>query len=749
MRFGTLSIKAKFALVVVGAALVAGTAVGVLSYRIGRAGLIEASEARLDMVARIRADALESHMHRARQALAEIAQNNSIGETMDGLDRLLQSENAKILTYFRNPDLTDEQRIAADGDGSRLLYAMKYGKFHGSFVNALSNARLADIYVVGTDGVVAFSAAKGPELLQNVASLKDGVLADLVQRSQAAGLTDVVTTGLTAYPAGTSGRSAFLAQPLAFNYWGELERRGTIVIRISDKALDAVVAPQDDANGVGSAMLVSSDGRVAAGSPGTEAAELPAALQSAARDGGSGTAFAEVDGRGKFYVWQPLDVLDEPMLLVIGEDQETMLASADQLAKYALWATLAIVLAMALVGFVVSSRLTRPLIDIARLMNRLTDGDKTIVIDATGRKDEIGEMARALDTFRRNAIEKDEIEASTLAKDRELAQEREQTSTERERSAGELQRTVRILADGMKALASGRLDTRITTPFPPALESLRLDYNRSLDQLAETILSIREAATNVRHESFELQASSQDLSSRTERQAATLEETAAALAETNDAVHSSLARCDDAVKTTERTVADAGRSSEVVSQAVLAMERIETSSKEIETIIGVIDEIAFQTNLLALNAGVEAARAGESGKGFAVVAQEVRELAQRSAGAAAEIGKLIKRSSDEVGGGVMLVRRTGESLASIETNIQTVNSALEGIAEMSRDQARRLGEVSQAMRELDQVTQQNAAMVDKTTAAIEGLADEGDRLNGLVDTFTLPSEGRMPVARAA
>ncbi|ORE97804.1 methyl-accepting chemotaxis protein [Aurantimonas sp. 22II-16-19i] len=747
MRFGSLSIKAKFALVVVGAALVAGTAVGVLSYQIGRAGLIEASQARLDMVAQIRADALESHMHRARQTLAEIAQNNTIGETMDGLDRLLQSENAKILEYFRNPDLTTEQRIAADGEGSRLLYAMKYGKFHGSLVNALSNASLADVYVVGTDGIVAFSAAKGPELLQNVATLKDGVLADLVQRSQAAGLTDVVTTGLTDYPAG--GRSAFLAQPLAFNYWGETERRGTIVIRISAEALDAVVAPQDDTNGVGTAMLVASDGRVAAGSPGTATAELPAALQSAARDGRSGTAFAEMDGHGTFYVWQPLQVLDEPMLLVIGEDQETMLASANQLAKYALWATLAIVLAMALVGFVVSSRLTRPLIDIAGLMNRLTDGDKTIVIDTTGRKDEIGAMARALDTFRRNAIEKDEIEATTLAKDQQLALEREQTSTERERSADELQRTVRILADGMKALASGRLDTRITTPFPPALESLRLDYNRSLDQLAETILSIREAATNVRHESFELQASSQDLSSRTERQAATLEETAAALAETNDAVHSSLARCDDAVKTTERTVVDAGRSSEVVSQAVLAMERIETSSKEIETIIGVIDEIAFQTNLLALNAGVEAARAGESGKGFAVVAQEVRELAQRSAGAAAEIGKLIKRSSDEVGGGVMLVRRTGESLASIETNIQTVNSALEGIAEMSRDQARRLGEVSQAMRELDQVTQQNAAMVDKTTAAIEGLADEGDRLNGLVDTFTLPSEGRMPIARAA
>ena len=749
MRLGSLSIKAKFALLVVGAALVAGTAVGALSYRIGRDGLIEASQARLAMVASVRADALSAYLRRGEEALGEIAQNNTLGETMEGMDGILAAEGPKIAEHFQDPTKSVEERIADDGANSRLLYAMKYGKFHASLVNALKSAQLADIYVVAPNGTVSFSATKGPELLQNVAEMEDKTLADIVERSETAGPDAVVTTGLTDYPAASDGRSAFLARSLNFSNWGKTERRGTIVVRIASSRLDQVIAPASGASGIDEAMLLSPQGRMEAGRSNAGSASLPETLQAAAREARAGAAFTEVGGHGEFYVWQPLDVLGETMLLAIGEDEETMLASADDLARYALATTVAIVLAMALIGFLVSARLTRPLTDLAGLMDRLTEGDKTITVDTLGRKDEIGAMSRALESFKRNAVEKDEIEAATLAKDHLLAEEREQTSAEREKSARELEHTVRVLANGMKALAAGRLDTRITTPFPAALESLRHDYNRSLEQLSETILSISQAATHVREESFELQASSEELSRRTERQAATLEETVASLAETNDLLRGSLARCDDAVKTTERTVADAGRSSQVVSQAITAMGRIETSSKEIQTIIGVIDEIAFQTNLLALNAGVEAARAGEAGKGFAVVAQEVRELAQRSASAAAEIGKLIQRSTNEVEGGVSLVRRTGQSLTAIEGNIQTVNAALEGIAETSRDQARRLGEISAAMGELDQVTQQNAAMVEQTTNAIQSLAGEGDRLNGLVETFTLPGETVTPFARAA
>jgi methyl-accepting chemotaxis protein len=167
------------------------------------------------------------------------------------------------------------------------------------------------------------------------------------------------------------------------------------------------------------------------------------------------------------------------------------------------------------------------------------------------------------------------------------------------------------------------------------------------------------------------------------------------------------------------------------------MGRIEHSSSQISNIIGVIDEIAFQTNLLALNAGVEAARAGEAGKGFAVVAQEVRELAQRSAKAAKEIKDLIRNSANEVESGVRLVRETGEALRTIECLIVTINEHMDAIAVSAQEQSAGLSEVNMAVNQMDQVTQQNAAMVEEANAASATLAQEAGRLRELIGRFTL------------
>jgi methyl-accepting chemotaxis protein len=156
----------------------------------------------------------------------------------------------------------------------------------------------------------------------------------------------------------------------------------------------------------------------------------------------------------------------------------------------------------------------------------------------------------------------------------------------------------------------------------------------------------------------------------------------------------------------------------------------------------VIDEIAFQTNLLALNAGVEAARAGEAGRGFAVVAQEVRELAQRSANAAKEIADLIQTSAGEVQGGVGLVRSTGEALAEIEVLVNKVNDHVQTIATASREQATGLQEVNTAVNQMDQMTQQNAAMVEESSAASQTLAEESRKLRDMLSRFTLSSGAR-------
>jgi methyl-accepting chemotaxis protein len=202
-------------------------------------------------------------------------------------------------------------------------------------------------------------------------------------------------------------------------------------------------------------------------------------------------------------------------------------------------------------------------------------------------------------------------------------------------------------------------------------------------------------------------------------------------------VNDALSRCNIAVQATAETMDGAQKSTEVVREAIVAMERIESSSSKIRQIIDVIDQIAFQTNLLALNAGVEAARAGEAGKGFAVVAQEVRELAQKSAAAARDISQLIAASAQDVEGGVALVLKTGESLEHIQGRIRSVNDHIGAIATASRDQSLRLGEINASVNSLDQVTQQNAAMVEETTASAFALASEADSLNAQISQFSV------------
>ncbi|MFB9911640.1 methyl-accepting chemotaxis protein [Rhizobium paknamense] len=296
---------------------------------------------------------------------------------------------------------------------------------------------------------------------------------------------------------------------------------------------------------------------------------------------------------------------------------------------------------------------------------------------------------------------------------------------------------VHRLGQGLEAIAAGDLTHTIKDPFLPSLESLRVDFNQAVAKLERTMLTINENARSIAAASQEIQSASNDLSKRTEQQAASVEETAAALEEITTTVTDSSNRAQDAGKLVRRTKESAEQSGDVVSQAVDAMGKIEKSAGEIASIISVIDEIAFQTNLLALNAGVEAARAGEAGKGFAVVAQEVRELAQRSAKAAKEINHLINASNEHVKHGVGLVGDTGKALEDIATQVVQVDSNVVAIVDAFREQATGLREINVAVNIMDQGTQQNAAMVEQTSAAAHSLAREAEKLFELIKQFRI------------
>lgn len=367
-------------------------------------------------------------------------------------------------------------------------------------------------------------------------------------------------------------------------------------------------------------------------------------------------------------------------------------------------------------GRMLRTRIVAPLDATADQMRQMADGNYNIALAGQDRSDEIGTMVRAMEVFRAAGIEKAAAEAQQ-------------------------KHVVTELAAGLELMAQGDLTRRIEQPFAPDYESLRASYNNTLDTLGDILSRVANSASGVHTGANEIRAASDDLSQRTEQQAASLEETAAAMNQVTAMVQDTARNAVNVNMSITEAHREASDGGAVVEKAVVAMGAIEKSASEISQIITVIDGIAFQTNLLALNAGVEAARAGEAGKGFAVVANEVRALAQRSAEAAKDIKELITTSSEQVGVGVNLVGDTGSMLTRIVARVGEISALITHISSSAENQASSLAQINGAVSDMDKMTQQNAAMVEESTAAARSLASEADELAALVQRFRLAHPG--------
>jgi methyl-accepting chemotaxis protein len=287
------------------------------------------------------------------------------------------------------------------------------------------------------------------------------------------------------------------------------------------------------------------------------------------------------------------------------------------------------------------------------------------------------------------------------------------------------------------ALADGDLSRRITNDYQGKFGELKDNANQTADRLSGIVSQIQEATNSVHTAASEISSGTSDLSDRTEQAASNLEETAASTEEMSATVRQNAESATSANDLAINANKTATKGGDVVDRAVVAMREIEESAQKITDIIGVIDEIAFQTNLLALNASVEAARAGEAGKGFAVVAQEVRQLAQRSAQAASDIKTLIQDSNGQVKNGAELVNEAGEALGEIVGSIGKVAGIIQSISNASQEQASGVQEINTSITSLDEMTQQNSALVEQSTAAAQGLSDQATKLTELMAFFKL------------
>jgi methyl-accepting chemotaxis protein len=384
-----------------------------------------------------------------------------------------------------------------------------------------------------------------------------------------------------------------------------------------------------------------------------------------------------------------------------------------------------------------------------KALNALASGDESAVLPGGGRRDAIGDLARAFAQFRDSLIQKRKLEERAEAERLAAEVERQRFDTERAAAQTIQKKVVDTLAGALISFTSGDLTWKIKDEFSGDYKTLRTDFNQASEKMEATMHRVMANARNVETGAGEIGAAAADLARRTEQQAVQLEEAAAALDDLTKTVAKNAQSANTAAELAAAARTDATASGAVVRETVEAMAGIEISSHQIANIIGVIDEIAFQTNLLALNAGVEAARAGDAGRGFAVVATEVRALAGRSADAAKEIKAIISASGQQVGAGVKLVNETGQALLRITGEISQLTELVRDIAGSAREQANALNQVNAVVRQMDQATQQNAAMVEQTAAAGASLSQDAASLSRLVGEFKLTGSDSAPAPELA
>lgn len=703
-----------------------------LTYVGGRTAAQSKAELQLDLLLNSRAGQLqtwfESIALKTRTVSASPSVSSAMGEFATIWRALPETAREDIRQDYTtlSPYGAGERQNLQRAEGQHPYHEL-HAQYH-SFLRYFNETNsFYDVFLVDPDGNIVYSVFKESDFGQSVTrgELATSGIGRVFQRSLSETGDTAHFSSFDTYGPSNGAVAAFASSRIS-NDAGEM--LGVLIVQINVGEFAAILNNPQGLAETEETFLVDSEGHLVVDSrfdDGPRAFDrIPISDHIAAALAGQKVRSENASGVSNPSVMAealPISFDDTSYALVVEEARSEVYAALNQQRNGIIVTSLVLIAIMSALAWLYIRTVTGSLNNLGRQMAIISEGDFNLKVAATKRNDEIGDIGRTLVDFQ-----------SKL----ELAAVQEK---ERQNDQVEQQRVLEVLRNGLIGLAEGDLSKSIDEQLGAQYDSLRTDFNDALHKLSETITSVIRAAGSIQQGANEISQASDDLSNRTENQAATLEQTAAAL----DQLTASVKSAADGAKSVENIVTEAQgeaeQSGKIVGDAIAAMNEIEKSSEHISQIIGVIDDIAFQTNLLALNAGVEAARAGEAGKGFAVVASEVRALAQRSSEAAKEIKSLISGSAKQVERGVDLVGGAGTALGNIVQRVNHISELIRSIATGSAEQAIGLGEINVGVNQLDQVTQQNAAMVEEATAASHVLKSDASRLQDLVGQFNTSS----------
>ncbi|WP_449394066.1 methyl-accepting chemotaxis protein [Devosia riboflavina] len=763
MKFSDLSIRAKLV-----------TGAGVL-FAVSMAGLIAGGIALMYQTAGTEAQ------ERARALVASYSQMAS-GQ-LGGIVNMTQGVGAAIEGAIQGEVVDRDQlgRIVTQAIGARPTLMGMTLAFEPNQPDGRDAEFIGHAYSDATGRFVPYFARPNGELI-----------VEQLDMSPEAGTGDWYDTPLK------EDRNA-LVPPYSYTVGGKTVLMTTVSVVIhknekpigiltSDLTLDTIsgVIGQLKPFGVGNVQIISNNGLwivnpdPALAGTAVEAG-VAAALQDTARME-QGMAYVDADGVQQFAVTTTMQFpgVPETWTMIMQVPLATIYAGVDNTRNLAIGA--AAVLALIALGLVWfgAGFISGPISKMTAIMRQLAQGKYDLDVPYQQGKDEIGNMARAVEVFRENGLKISQMTEADAARIVADEQQRRAMMTDLQAAFGEvvdaaiagdftkrvhaqfpdaelnsLARSVNSLVETVDsgvsetgivlgALAQTDLTVRMQGNFSGAFAKLKNDANAVAETLSDVVGQLKHTSRSIKTATGEILSGANDLSERTTKQAATIEETSAAMEQLAHTVLQNANRARDANADAQLVSRTAEEGGEVMSRATKAMEQISTSSGKISNIIGLIDDIAFQTNLLALNASVEAARAGDAGKGFAVVAVEVRRLAQSAAQASSDVKALIEASSGEVGAGTRLVAEAAAKLAAMLEAARSNSALMDGMARDSREQAAAIEEVTVAVRQMDEMTQHNAALVEQTNAAIEQTEAQASELDRIVAVFHTDDRSAAP-----